>query len=133
MGDVAVGRPSFPQFDSEYDQYKMRQLVDELIRWINTVEAATGSGGGGVPPVETVHNALLGRDAADAHPQTAITGLTSALAAINFQALINTTNISVNSAGITTNANAITALDVRVTANTTELDLARTQRYFFGE
>jgi len=128
-----VGRPSFPQFDAEYDQYKMRQLVDELIRWINTVEAATGSSGGGVAPIETVHNALTGRDAADAHPQTAITGLTSALAAINFQALINTTNISVNSAGITVNANAITALDVRVTANEAEFENARTQRYFLGE
>jgi len=133
MGDAAVGRPSFPQFDAEYDQYKMRQLVDELIRWINTVEAATGSSGGGVAPIETVHNALTGRDAADAHPQTAITGLTSALAAINFQALINTTNISVNSAGITVNANAITALDVRVTANEAEFENARTQRYFLGE
>ncbi len=128
-----MGRPSFPQFDAEYDQYKMRQLVDELIRWINTVEAATGSSGGGVAPIETVHNALTGRDAADAHPQTAITGLTSALAAINFQALINTTNISVNSAGITVNANAITALDVRVTANEAEFENARTQRYFLGE
>jgi len=128
-----VGRPSFPQFDAEYDQYKMRQLVDELIRWINTVEATTGSGGGGVAPIETVHNALLGRDAADAHPQTAVTGLTSALAALNFQVLVNTTNISVNSAGITVNANAITALDVRVTANQVELDQARLQRYFLGE
>jgi len=133
MGDVEVGRPSFPQFDAEYDQYKMRQLVDELIRWINTVEATTGSGGGGVAPIETVHNALLGRDAADAHPQTAVTGLTSALAALNFQVLVNTTNISVNSAGITVNANAITALDVRVTANQVELDQARLQRYFLGE
>ncbi len=128
-----MGRPSFPQFDAEYDQYKMRQLVDELIRWINTVEATTGSGGGGVAPIETVHNALLGRDAADAHPQTAVTGLTSALAALNFQVLVNTTNISVNSAGITVNANAITALDVRVTANQVELDQARLQRYFLGE
>ncbi len=109
-----MGRPSFPQFDAEYDQYKMRQLVDELVRWINTVEATTGSSGGGVPPIETVHNALIGRDAANAHPQTAITGLTSALASINFQALVNTTNISVNSAGITVNANAIAALDLRV-------------------
>lgn len=114
MGSAAVGRPSFPQFDSEYDQYKMRQLVDELVRWINTVEATTGSSGGGVAPIETVHNALTGRDAANAHPQTAITGLTSDLASIVFQSLINTTNISVNSAGITVNANAIAALDLRV-------------------
>jgi len=89
-----VGRPSFPQFDATYDQYKMRQLVDELIRWINTVEATTGSGGGGVPPVETVHNALTGRDAANAHPQTAITGLVSVLASINSQVLINQIGIS---------------------------------------
>jgi len=94
MGDAAVGRPSFPQFDATYDQYKMRQLVDELVRWINTVEATTGSSGGGVAPIETVHNALTGRDAANAHPQTAITGLVSALASINSQVLINTIGIS---------------------------------------
>ena len=37
----------------------------------------TGIGGGGV----TVHNLLSGRDVADCHPQSAITGLVAALAA----------------------------------------------------
>lgn len=74
-----MARPSLPQFEPEYDYYKLRQLVDELNRWIDTVEA--GESGATPPPVTGVHNDLTGRDAADAHPQSAITDLVTDLAA----------------------------------------------------
>ncbi len=64
-----MARPSLPQFDNDYDTYKMRTLVDELNRWIGTVESGESGAGSGV------HNNLTGRSDADAHPISAITGL----------------------------------------------------------
>jgi len=106
-----MARPNLPQFEPEYDFYKMRQLVDEMNRWIDTVEAATeaaggGNGGGGTD----VHNDLTGRDAADAHPISAITGLSATLAANAAAIGTNTANIAFNAAGISANAAAIAAL-----------------------
>ena len=68
-----MARPSLPQFEPDYDSYKMRVLVDELNRWIATVESGESGAGSGV------HNDLSGRGASDAHPISAITGLQPAL------------------------------------------------------
>lgn len=65
------------QFEPEYDHYKMRALVDDLIRQFGTTQATL------TEILATEHNDLPGRDAPDAHPISAITGLTAALAAIN--------------------------------------------------
>lgn len=110
-----MARPNLPQFEPYYDYYKMRTLVDELSRWIDTVESGeSGAGGGNGAGGVTVHNNLSGRSAADTHPITAITDL---------QATLN------GKASVA----SVTALDVRVTENENDLDQARTQRYFLGE
>ncbi len=110
MGDAAVARPNLPQFEPEYDYYKMRNLVDELARWIDTVESGESGAGGGNGGGTGVHNDLTGRDAADAHPISAISGLTATLAGLSSSIASNTANIAFNAAGIAANAAAIAAL-----------------------
>jgi hypothetical protein len=64
------------QFEPDYDVYKMRALVDDLVRQFGSTQAVLTT------LLATQHNDLPGRDAPDAHPISAITGLTAALAAI---------------------------------------------------
>lgn len=64
------------QFEPDYDVYKMRALVDDLERQFGSTGATL------IELLATEHNDLPGRDAPDAHPISAITGLTAALAAI---------------------------------------------------
>jgi hypothetical protein len=64
------------QFEPEYDYYKMRAMVDDLERQFGSMQAIFTE----IAALE--HNDLPGRGAADAHPISAITGLTAALAAI---------------------------------------------------
>lgn len=69
---------NFPQFEEEYDVYKMRAMIDEIVRQFQGLQQeapAAGGGGGGA----TVHNDLTGRSDPDAHPIAAITGLQAAL------------------------------------------------------
>jgi hypothetical protein len=64
------------QFEPDYDVYKMRALVDDLVRQFGSTQATITT----ILALE--HNDLPGRSAPDAHPISAITGLTAALAAI---------------------------------------------------
>lgn len=64
------------QFEPEYDVYKMRALVDDLVRQFGSTQATITT------ILALQHNDLPGRSAPDAHPISAITGLTAALAAI---------------------------------------------------
>lgn len=69
---------NFPQFEDEYDGYKMRVLVDEVTRQFQALQQeapSAGGGGGGV----TDHALLTGRSNPDQHPIAAITGLQAAL------------------------------------------------------
>ena len=89
-----MAKPNLPQFDREYDQYKMRQFVDEINRWAQNIqEGGSSSGGGGVGT--TVHNDLSGRAAPDAHPISAITNLTAELLAKASQADLDILNLIV--------------------------------------
>jgi hypothetical protein len=63
------------QFEPVYDVYKMRALVDDLERKFREQNLEFESFSG-------IHNNLTGRSAPDAHPISAITGLTAALAVI---------------------------------------------------
>jgi hypothetical protein len=63
------------QFEPVYDVHKMRALVDDLERKFREQNLEFESFSG-------IHNNLAGRGAADAHPISAITGLTAALLAI---------------------------------------------------
>ncbi len=113
-----AGRPNLPQFDREYDEYKMRALVDDLQRWFQNIESDIQ---GTSANFDGVHNDINGRSDADAHPISAITGLQSAL------------NGKASVASVASNTADIAALDVRVTVNEDDLDQARTQRYSLGE
>lgn len=117
MGDAAVARPNLPQFEPDYDFYKMRTLVDELNRWIDTVESGESGAGSGGGTGTGVHNDLTGRDAADAHPITAITGLTATLAGLSSSIATNTANIAFNAAGIASNTAAIGVNTIAIAAN----------------
>ncbi|KKL21388.1 hypothetical protein LCGC14_2445950 [marine sediment metagenome] len=64
------------QFEPDYDVYKMRALVDDLTRQFGTTQSTI------TQILALQHNDLPGRSAPDAHPISAITGLTAALAAI---------------------------------------------------
>lgn len=123
-----MARPNLPQFDPVYDAYKMRQLVDEINRWVDTVESGSsgaGSGGGGF---EGVHNDLDGRSAADAHPITSITGLTAALASLSALIAVNGAAISVNDGRITILEDEILAANAQRVDDTTQSTV-----YYFGE
>jgi hypothetical protein len=76
------------QFENIYDVYKMRTLVDDLERKFREQNLEFESFSG-------IHNNLAGRDAADAHPISAITGLTAALAAINLTLVDHESRIAV--------------------------------------
>lgn len=77
------------QFEPEYDVYKMRALVDDLTRQFGTTQAVLTA----LLAVE--HNDLPGRSAPDAHPISAITGLTAALAAIGITLVDHETRIAI--------------------------------------
>jgi hypothetical protein len=66
-----------PQFEENYDKYKMRQLVEELVRAFARVPSEVSSTTIGTVP--TIHNSLTGREDPDCHPISAITGLQIAL------------------------------------------------------
>ena len=103
------------QFEKDYDVEKMRRLVDDIERQFNAISfASPGSGGGGGET--TVHNNLTGRGAADAHPQSAITGLSTRLSTIESDIATNTAAISANDADIAVNVIAIADHEVRITA-----------------
>jgi len=76
------------QFEPVYDVYKMRVLVDDLERKFReqALEFESFSG---------IHNNLTGRSAPDAHPISAISGLTAALAAIGITLADHETRIAV--------------------------------------
>ncbi len=130
MGDAAVARPNLPQFEPGYDFYKMRTLVDELNRWIDTVESGESGagGGGGGGGFEGEHNDLAGRGAANAHPIVAITGLQAALDAL-------LTLVAQNGAAITINDGRITILEDEIlVANAQRVDDTTSSTvYYFGE
>ncbi len=77
------------QFENEYDVYKMRALVDDIERMFGGVQVEFAE------IAATEHNDLPGRDAADCHPISAITGLTAALAAINATLADHETRITI--------------------------------------
>ena len=110
-----MAKPSLPQFERDYDSYKMRQLVDELNRWVETVESGE-SGAGGGSPVTGVHNDLSGLGAPNAHPISSISSLQSLLDAKANQAALDALEVTVDG-----NSFNIAALDIRVTDNEAEL------------
>lgn len=93
-----MARFTFPQFGRpDYDPRQMQAFVDDVERALLQLSSDIRSvQQSAAPPVED-HSALTGRDAADSHPQSAITGLVESLAAKADQSDID-------------------ALDVRVTA-----------------
>jgi hypothetical protein len=102
---------NFPQFEDEYDGYKMRVLVDEVIRQFQAIQQeapAAGGGGGGVSD----HVLLTGRSNADQHPIAAITGLQAALNAKANQVDLAALTLVVNS-----NTNSIIALQIDLAAH----------------
>ncbi len=101
------------QFENIYDVYKMRALVDDIERAFRGLNADFAT------IAATVHNDLSGRDAADAHPISAITGLTAALAAIGITLADHEIRITANESDIS---------DIFI-----ELNRNRIERYFLGE
>jgi hypothetical protein len=77
------------QFEPDYDVYKMRALVDDLVRQFGSTQATITT----ILALE--HNDLPGRSAPDAHPISAITGLTAALAAIGITLVDHESRIAV--------------------------------------
>ncbi len=77
------------QFEPDYDVYKMRALVDDLTRQFGSTQAVLTA------LLATKHNDLPGRSEADAHPISAITGLTAALAAIGITLVDHETRIAI--------------------------------------
>ena len=122
---------AFPQFESEYDVYKMRQLVETLERQFANIqqggEASSGGGAGGE------HNDLTGRDAPNAHPTSAITGLDAALAQFTSDIAANLSAINVNSGLIAVNDSRITALETGVTLAQRIDDTTSSTVFYFGE
>ena len=110
-----MGSNSFTtvQFEPTYDVYKMRTLVDDLERQFRALGLEFESSLAGI------HNTLTGRDAADCHPISAITGLTAALLAIGV-------TLGDHETRITTNESDISSIFI-------ELDRNRIERYFLGE
>ena len=102
-----AGRPNLPQFDREYDQYKMRALVDDLQRWFRSVENDLQAATQAASEFAGEHNDLDGRSADDAHPISAITGLQAAL-----DSLLSL--IAANGAAIIVNDGRITILEDEV-------------------
>ena len=103
---------NFPQFEDEYDGYKMRVLTDEIIRQFQALQqeapAAGGGGGGGA----TDHGLLTGRSNVDQHPIAAITGLQAAL-----NAKANQTDLAALTLVVNSNTNAIIALQIDLAAH----------------
>lgn len=110
-----MGSNSFTtvQFEPVYDVHKMRTLVDDLERQFRAMGLEFESSLAGV------HNTLTGRGAPDAHPISAITGLTAALTAIGVTLADHETRIG-------TNESDIASIFV-------ELNRNRIERYFLGE
>ena len=101
------------QFEPVYDVHKMRTLVDDLERQFRALNLEFESSLAGV------HNTLTGRGAPDAHPISAITGLTAALSAIGV-------TLADHEIRITSNESDIASIFV-------ELNRNRIERYFLGE
>ena len=70
---------NFPQFTDEYDGYKMRAMVEEVIRQFQGIQQESPQTGGGGGNGVSDHNLLTGRSDPDQHPIAAITGLQAAL------------------------------------------------------
>lgn len=77
------------QFEPEYDVYKMRAMVDDLVRQFGLTGSVL------TELLATEHNDLPGRSEPDAHPISAITGLTAALAAIGLTLADHETRIAI--------------------------------------
>jgi hypothetical protein len=77
------------QFENVYDVYKMRALVDDLERQFGNIQGEFTEIAG------LEHNDLPGRGEPDAHPISAITGLTAALAAIGLTLADHETRIAI--------------------------------------
>ena len=146
-----AGRPNLPQFEGEYDEYKMRVLVDDLQRWFRSVESDIQAVTVAASEFAGEHNDLAGRDAADAHPISAISGLqstldgkaSSAVVAANTAAIgVNAAAIGVNATAIGVNTGAIAGHETRITDLENEAVATFAQRvddttsssvYYFGE
>ena len=116
---------SFPQFDKEYDFYKMRALVDALERKFNEINAPGETAGGGSGGT-SIHNNLSGRAEQDSHPIGAITSLRAELDALD-------ADIDATALVASQNTAAISSLTARVDGHDIDLAQARLMRYFLGE
>ena len=122
-----AGRPSLPQFEGKYDEYKMRAFVDDFQRWFRSIESDIQ---GTSATFDGVHNDINGRDAADAHQISAITGLQSAL---NGKASV--ASVASNTALIAGHETRITDLENEALATFAQRvdDTTASTIYFFGE
>lgn len=132
-----AGRPNLPQFDREYDQYKMRTFVDDLQRWFLSVESDIQAAAQSGSEFAGEHNDLPGRSEDDAHPISAITALQAAL-----DAKASVAAVAANSAAIGVNATAIADHETRITVLEDDAVATFAQRiddttastiYYFGE
>lgn len=122
-----AGRPNLPQFDREYDKYKMRALVDDLQRWFRSIESDIQ---GTSANFDGVHNDIDGRSAADAHPISAITGLQTAL-----DGKASVASVASNTALIAGHETRITDLENEAVPTFAQRidDTTSSTVYYFGE
>jgi len=125
-----AGRPNLPQFERQYDQYKMRALVDDLQRWFRSVEGDIQAATQAASEFAGEHNDLAGRDAADTHPVSSISGLQVAL-----DGKASVAAVAANTAVIVNHESRITVLEADAVATFAQRvdDTTTSTIYYFGE